>query len=305
MRRSFELLAGIFACVAPVAAFGCACGCGVFDVATSAMFPEHPGGMVFLEQDFMDQNQNWSGTSSAPAADNPDQRIRTSFWTAGAQYSFNRSWTAELDVPYWDRLFQTQQASGDIGSYRHSALGDVRLKGIWTGFSPDLSTGITFGVKLPTGDSSYPYFDADTQIGTGSTDLLLGAYHRDRLSADQRWSWFTSALWDKPVAHKSDYRPGAEVDGVLGTYYDGWRFAGSLHLAPILQLVGAYRAHDGGPQGDAQNSGYTRVLLTPGLELDVGRTRVYADVSRALYTNVSGEQLVARTLFKVSVSVQF
>ena len=32
--------------------------------------------------------------------------------------------------------------------------------------------------------------------------------------------------------------------------------------------------------------------------------RLYADVARALYTSVSGNQLVARTLFKVSVSVQ-
>ena len=45
--------------------------------------------------------------------------------------------------------------------------------------------------------------------------------------------------------------------------------------------------------------------LTPGLEPDYGRMRLYADVARALYTNVSGNQLVARTLFKVSVSVQF
>jgi hypothetical protein len=305
VRKSLGWLAGVLACMAPAAGLACACGCGVFDVATGAMFPEHSGGMVFLEQDFMDQNQNWSGTSSAPAADNADKRIRTNFWTVGGQYSFNRSWTAEVDVPYWDRLFETQQDSGDIGSHTHSALGDVRLKGTYTGFSPDLSTGASFGVKLPTGDSTYPYFDADTEIGSGSTDLLLGAYHRARLSADQRWSWYTSAQWDKPVAHKSSYRPGAEVDGVLGTYYDGWRFAGSLHLAPILQLVGTYRTHEGGSDGDPQNSGYTRVLLTPGLELDAGRTRVYADVSRALYTNVSGNQLVARTLFKVSVSVQF
>ena len=253
----------------------------------------------------MDQNQNWSGTASAPAADNPDKRIRTNFWTAGAQYSFNRSWTAELDVPYWERLFANAAGrAARSAATRHGALGDVRLKGIYTGFSPDLSTGLTFGVKLPTGDSTYPYFDADTQIGTGSTDLLLGAYHRDRLSADLRWSWFTSALGQ---ARRAQVRlPAGRGSGRRARHFlRRLALRGSLHLAPLLQLVGAYRAHDGGPQGDPQNSGYTRVLLAPGLELDAGRTRVYADVSRALYTNVSGNQLVARTLFKVSVSVQF
>jgi hypothetical protein len=47
------------------------------------------------------------------------------------------------------------------------------------------------------------------------------------------------------------------------------------------------------------------VLLTPGLELDYGRVRLYADVARALYTHVSANQLVACTLLKVSLSVLF
>src|SRR5580700_2756658 len=67
------------AMLAPGAAFACACGCGVFDVGTSAMFPEGSGGMAFLDYDFQDQNQNWSGTSSAPAANNGDKEIETHF----------------------------------------------------------------------------------------------------------------------------------------------------------------------------------------------------------------------------------
>ena len=69
-------------------------------------------------------------------------------------------------------------------------MGDIRIKGAYTGFSADMSTGLTFGVKLANGDSSYPNFDADTQIGSGSTDLLLGGYHLGRLSADNRWTYF-------------------------------------------------------------------------------------------------------------------
>jgi hypothetical protein len=290
--------------LAPVSGHACACGCGVFDVATSAMFPEHAGGLAYLEWDFMDQDQNWSGRSAAPAADNDDKRIRTNFWTAGAQYSFDRTWTLELAVPYWDRLFVTAGEQGP-DSHTHAALGDARLKAIYTGLSSDLSSGLTFGVKLPTGDSSYPYFDADTQIGTGSTDLLLGGYHRGRLGAESRWSWFANAQWQQPVAHKSDYRPGAAVDAVIGVYYEGWRFGPGLHLAPILQVVGDWHGHDSGALAYPNDTGYTRFFVTPGVELDFGRTRLYADVSHAVYTNVSGNQLVARNLFKVSVSVQF
>jgi hypothetical protein len=64
-------------------------------------------------------------------------------------------------------------------------------------------------------------------------------------------------------------------------------------------------AHDGGPLGHPGDSGYTRLFVAPGLELDAGRTRWYAEVSQAVYTNSSGNQLVARTLFKVSVAVRF
>ena len=92
-------------------ALACACGCGVFEVGTSAMFPNGAGGTVSFEYDFMDQNRNWHGNSSAPSADNNDKRIRTDFYTAGAQYMFNRDWGVDVKVPYWNRGFDT-----DVGA---------------------------------------------------------------------------------------------------------------------------------------------------------------------------------------------
>ena len=296
--------AWLLACAAPAVGHACACGCGVFDVATSEMFPVSSGGMVYLEQDFMDQNQNWSGTSSAPASANSDLRIRTNFWTLGGQYLFDRTWGVQVEVPYWERLFRTTDDSGAVADFTHGALGDVRLKAFYTGLAADLSTGLSFGVKLPTGDSTYPNFDPDTEISSGSTDLLLGAYHLGALTRDNRFSWFASAQWQQPIAHKASYRPGAELDMVSGVYYAGWSFA-AVRLTPLLQVEGTYREHDGGPLGHPQDSGYTRLFVAPGLELDAGRTRWYADVSQAVYTNSSGNQLIARTLFKVSVSVRF
>jgi hypothetical protein len=293
------------ACAAPGAASACACGCGVFDVGTSAMFPVHTGGMLFLEQDFMDQNQNWSGTGSAAAANNSDQRIRTDFWALGVQYTFNRRWSAAVELPYWERRFVTIGGSGAPEAFNHGAIGDVRLKGVYTGLSEDRSTGITFGVKLPTGDSTYANFDPDTEIGSGSTDLLLGAYHLGRITDDNRWSWFAHTQWQQPLEHKASYRPGSEADAALGLYYGGWRFGSASRIAPILKVAGSYRGHDGGLLGHPGDSGYVRAFLTPGAELNLGRTRIYADASRALFTNASGNQLVARTLFKLNVSVDF
>ena len=270
------------------------------------MFPSHVGGMVFVEQDYMDQDQNWSGTTSAPAGDNSDKRIRTRFWTLGGEYTFNREWSASVEVPYWERRFVTTTGADSIAAFDHGALGDVRLKGIYTGLAADLSTGITFGVKLPTGDARYANFDPDTEIGTGSTDLLLGAYHIGHLTADDRWSWYANAQWQQPLASRSSYRPGAELDAVTGIYYGGWRLGNSVRLVPLVQVAGTYRRHDGGTLGHPEDSGYTRAYIAPGVELDVGaRARFYLDVSRAAYSNMSGNQLVARTLFKANVSVGF
>jgi hypothetical protein len=302
--RLLRALPWVLACGAPTLGHACACGCGVFDVGTSSMFPTATGGMVFAEEDYMDQNRNWSGTASAPAQANPDKAIRTWFTTFGGEYLFNRSWGLMVELPWWERQFTTTLGDGSIGTSDHSALGDIRIKGLYTGFSGNLSSGVTFGLKLPTGDSTYRNFDPDTQIGSGSTDLLLGAWHLDSLTADNRWSWFVNAQWQQPLVHKSSYRPGGELDAAGGIYYGGSSF-GAVRVTPIAQLELASRAHDGGPEGDPANTGYTRAYLTPGVEVDAGALRIYADVGFPVYTNASGNQLMAPVIFKLNVSVHF
>ena len=95
------LAALIFARTAP----GCACGCDVFDVGTNAMFPNHPGAMIFVDYDFQDQNQNWNGSSTSPSSHNDDKEIKTHFTDLGLQYLFNPSWGIEVEVPFDFRSF--------------------------------------------------------------------------------------------------------------------------------------------------------------------------------------------------------
>ena len=291
--------------LAPVAGHACACGCGIFDVGTASMFPHNAGGMAFVEYDYMDQNKNWSGTSQAPAGNNSDKRIRTSFVNVGLQYEFNRSWGMSVELPYWQRYFETTDDSGNIVGFTHGALGDIRIKGTYTGFSDDMSTGITFGVKLATGDSSYANFDPDTEIGTGSTDLLLGGYHLGNLSADGRFRYFAQGQWDQPVAHKTIYRPGAELDAAVGAYYEGWNLSSAVKIAPVLSLNASYRGHDGGTLGHPGDSGYERALVSPGVQLNVDQLSVYVDVGFPVYTNSSGNQLVASQFYRMNLSYRF
>lgn len=305
MSMRFLRLAAL-TCTFPSLSFACACGCGIFDVGTSSMYASHAGGMVFAEFDYLDQSHNRSGTSSSPAANNEDKAIHSSFWTVGGQYQFDRSWGVTVEVPYWHRYFQTtDENTGELVSSTHGAMGDIRIKATYTGLSADMSTGLTLGVKLANGDTSYPGFDADTQIGSGSTDALLGAYHLGRLTADNRWSYFLQGQWDQPVTHKDNYRPGAEGVAAFGAYYEGWATHQELKFVPIAQLRAVYRRPDWGADAMIADTGYSRVLVSPGVEVSKGNVQVYADVALPLYTNARGNQLFANEMWKLNASYRF
>lgn len=298
-------------CLAPADSWACACGCGVFDVGTSSMFPTGSGGTVFLEYDYQDQTINWSGNSRAPAADNGDKDIRTNFFTAGAQYMFNRSWGVQVEVPYWDRKFTTDQnfptPPPDLVTAQWSDLGDIRIEGIYTGFSEDLSTGLIFGVRLPTGNFQYDevVVDRDSQIGSGSTDLLLGGFHRDSLTSDNLWSWYVQALLDQPVLTNEHYRPGSELDTAGGVTYNGWML-GNVMVTPVVQVIFSVRTRDSGSASASPlASGYQRVLFSPGVEFAMGQVSTYVDIELPVYQNFAGDQLTAPWLLKFIAAYHF
>ena len=302
-------VAVVAALLSPGAAWACACGCGVFDVATSSMLPDRLGGTAFLNYDYQNQNRNQSGTSFAPSADNTDKQIQTSFTSLGLQYMFNRSWGVQGELPYWFRAFKTDigsPGSPDIVSRSWNGLGDIRLKGIYTGFTPDLSAGLTFGLKLPTGSYNRDgdIVDRDTQIGTGSTDFLLGGFYRHNLTEDGKFTWFSQAELDVPFLVQDGYRPGAELDAATGIYYSGLS-VGHVHITPIAQVIGSWRGRDNGENAAPDDSGYQRILLSPGIEFHVHPVKIYADAELPVYANVKGNQLVAPVLVKVSISYMF
>ena len=289
------------ATLAPSVGWACACGCGVFDVGTSSMFPNGAGGMAFLQYDYQDQNRNWSGTSQAPSGNNDDKEIRTDFITAGLQYMFNSSWGVQAQVPFAYRYFRT-----DAGSTTWGSLGDIRVEGLYTGFLADLSAGVTFGVKLPTGNDNYnpALVDRDTQIGSGSTDILLGGFYRDNLDRNQKWDWFAQLQLDVPVLIQAQYRPGVELDTAAGIDYKGWSL-GRVKISPVGQVIFSERTSDSGAAANSENSGYQRILLSPGIEFHIHPVKLYADVELPVFQNVTGNQVVAPVLFKASLSFMF
>ena len=289
----------------PGLAHACACGCGVFSVGAGTLMPDDAKGSAFIEYDFMSQSKNWAGGSSAPSGNNADKKIRTDFITLGGQYRIAKNWTVTAEVPVWNRSFTTGTDDG-VQTFRHSALGDARLTFTYSGLSSDMSLGLIAGVKLPTGDNAYANFDPDTEISTGSTDILLGAYKQGPVNRDGDFRYFAQAVWDKPIDWKSNYRPGEELNFAVGLSWAGWTFAGGkMTLAPVVQLIGSVRARDHGANGHSTDSGYERAVLAPGLELQSGPWRLFADIGAPVYQRVNGNQLVAPVLFKTMLTRRF
>lgn len=306
------------ATLSPVLASACACGCGVFNVGLPGLPVTGTTDQYSLQYSFMNQNQNQSGSSSASPDLNPDKQIRTDYYTFYGQHMFNRDWGIMAELPYWKRHFATDtngtpgitdQAAGvmpGVQSADISSLSDLRVMGMYTGFSPDMSTGLLFGLKLPTGPyNASPLLDRDTEPGTGTTDLLLGGYKMGNL--DDNWGWYLQAMWRHAFNHRDGYKPGDSLNMAAGMNYRG--IERSTGLTPLIQVNIMARAHDQGG-GDAQygnaNSGYKNVYITPGMLVDLAQhwqlnTSVYLPVSR----NVNGDQLVPHWMANAGITYMF
>ncbi|MGA8696518.1 MAG: hypothetical protein WB689_22280 [Xanthobacteraceae bacterium] len=322
------------------AARACACGCSVFDVGGTGLPQENDhGGRVFFEFWSSDQTKNWVGTSSAPASINLDKKLNTQWYSVGFQYMFNRQWGVLVRAPYANRALTTETDfafPGQIQTFNDTNLGDVEVMGMYTGFFNDLSTGVMFGLKLPTGPYTTPGFDRDNQIGTGSTDLLLGGFHRGLLTGDNAWQYFSQVMWRVPFLYRDaadpqgffdgngglvqSYHPATQVDGAVGILYNNWyNVLGFDKITPLGQIIISHRNHDTGTGADPFNSGFDRVMLSPGIEftkvLDEANNRVlktYFDIEVPVYyranaanNNGTEGQLLAPYLIKVVASYNF
>ena len=316
----------------------CACGCSVFDIG-GGMLPQEDdhGGRVWFEYWGSDQTQNYVGSSRASAALNSDKELKTNWYSVGFMYMLNRDWGFMVRVPYANRTLTTDTGPPTgIESFNTKSFGDVEVMGIYTGFFKDMSTGIMFGLKLPTGPFTAPGLDRDNQIGTGSTDLLLGGFHRGMITGDNAWQYFMQAMWRIPFLYQSapdpqgffdgnagvvqTYYPATQVDGAVGILYNNlYHVLGFDKITPLAQIIMSHRDHDTGTGSDPLNSGFDRVMISPGIEftkvIDEANKRVlktYVDVEIPIYyranasnNNGTEGQLLAPYLIKVVVSYNF
>jgi hypothetical protein len=301
--------------LAPSVAQACgACGCTLNSDWASQGYAVQPGFRLDLRYDYFNQDQLRSGTQSVDRGSYPipnDQEIQQKTLnrnlTLTLDYSPNADWGLALVVPTYNRYHMTVAAGDTDPSFSQaSGLGDVRVLGRYQGFSDDHSFGVQFGVKLPTGGTKQTFnagaevgqpLDAGLQLGTGTTDLLLGFYAFGSLTPD--WGCFGQVLFQKPMAERNGFRPGDGVNASLGLRYTGF-----AEFTPQLQLNLRAEGRESGLIADTPNSGATLAYLSPGLTYSISHSlQIYAFGQVPVAQRVNGLQLEPR--FSVSLGLHW
>jgi hypothetical protein len=298
--------------------FACsACGCTLnADWATQGL-TSRTGLTADLRYDFSNQDDLRSGTGrvdrAALALPN-DQEIQQQTVNRNAtltlDYGLTPDWGVTLTLPWLERRHTTvAEGDTDISSSRSDSLGDVRLVARYTGFSQAQDWGLQLGLKLPTGASHRVNFDGGPQQGemldrglqpgTGSTDLLVGAFKFGAI--DETADWFGQALLQIPVVADRAFKPGVGANLTAGV-----RYRGLEAVVPQLQFNSRIERRETGSEADTPNSGATLVYFSPGATFNVGtRTSVYLFGQVPVYQRVNGYQLEPKWSVSAGVHAAF
>jgi hypothetical protein len=325
LRHSAPVLAAVAVlCVLPQRSTACAsCGCTLS--ADAAMgYSAMPGWRLSIEYDYIDQNQLRSGThavSGVPAGTELEHETVNQYVTTGLSYSPSSSWNVTLLIPYVIRshstygIYDPTQPLPELSRSFSSSLGDIKLIGSYQGLLPTNNLGIQLGMKLPSGQygSAVQFYsgpnagtplDASLQPGTGSTDVIVGAYYYQAISQD--FDAFVNGQFQSAVKHKldqpgNDYRPGNST-----TVSFGLRYEGNPRWVPQLQANLLHKSPDQGALADVQNTAGNVVFLSPGITAQLATgLHLFAFAQLPLYSNLYGIQLFPRWTASAGVTYAF
>ena len=314
-RRGAPLLATALTLLSamPQRSHACAsCGCTLS--ADAAMgYSALPGWRLSVEYDYIDQDELRSGTSSVsgvPAGTELEHQTINQYVTTGLSYSPDSSWNLTLLVPYVIRshstygIYDPTQPLPELSRSFSSSLGDIKLIASWQGLLPTHNLGMQLGVKLPTGQygTAVDFYsgpnagsplDASLQPGTGSTDVVVGAYYYAAIS--QNFDAFINGQFQAAVKHRmdqpgNDYRPGNTT-----TVSFGLRYEADPRWVPQLQLNLLHKSPDTGALADVQNTAGNVAYLSPGITAQVSASlNLFVFAQLPVYSNLYGIQLFPR-----------
>jgi hypothetical protein len=319
---ALAIVLGFSALISSTEVLACAaCGCTLSKDWESQGISSKTGFTADISYDYLNQNQQRYGTGSASsglivsqyaAGQEVEAFTKTNTITASLIYNAD-SWGVSVAVPYLSRNHGTY-GQGTAGATAvdttalvtssNSGIGDVRIVGRYNGFSADNSSGLIVGIKFPSGSTSGTFSDGSTldaglQIGTGSTDIILGGYTTGTIDT---YGWFLQGTVQHAVATKSlsgaDYRPGDAYSLNTGIRYAGF----GAKVSPMLQfnIIKRQADTDNGtgvnvpldPVTGVPVSGGTLAYLAPGISVRVGGgASVYGFVQIPVYQNVNSLQL--------------
>ncbi|MEP6484009.1 MAG: hypothetical protein ABJB01_06135 [Rudaea sp.] len=293
-----------------------ACGCTLNSDWASQGLAASGGWRFDVRDDYFDQNQLRSGTDKVsksrlgiPNDEEIQQYTYNRNVTASVDYSPNRNWGINVSVPWFDRSHATiAEGDSDISTAHDKGIGDVRVTARYSGFDPQRTTGVMFGLKLPTGDSSDRFEtgpaagmidDRGLQLGTGTTDLLVGVYHFGAFS--ETWSYFGQAIAQQPLTSDNGFRPGTGLNLNAGV-----RYSATSNFVPQLQINARVEKRESGVNGDVENSGATLLYLSPGVTWTPNsHVSLFAFFQAPIYQRVNGLQLEATQFFSVGAHYHF
>lgn len=266
-----------------------------------------------LRYEYVDQDQPRTHSRSVAVGEvhRHHDEVRTLGRNLNATLDYNSAsnWGVSVSVPYLNRdhdHIHNHHGEQIPESWQISEPGDIRAIGRYR-LALDqagASAGLLLGVKLGTGSIHVKNADGDEaerslQPGTGSTDVIFGAYYGDQLTADTRW--FVQAKGQNPMLIRAGYRPGAQAN--LDT---GVRSKLSSQFEAMLQLNLQYKWRDKGVNGEPADSGGRAAFLSPGLSWSASRdTSIYAYVQLPVYQYVNGVQLSMDRAAVVGASYRF
>jgi TonB dependent receptor len=305
------------------------CGCSLNTDWQGLEYSYKPGLKIDMRYDYLNQDQLRSGTGTISAANASQQSgglqevekyTENHYITLGIDYSTNQDWGINLQVPYIIRMHSTlgvgsdgttPVASGGQYDSRISSLGDMKVIGRYQGFTSKHNLGALLGFKLATGSNSeygtstdptapgLVRIDPGLQPGTGTTDVIVGAYYNDAINKD--WGYFSQVTYQTPLYSTDEYRPGNSLNVSLGI-----RYAGFDIIAPQLQFNFRDIQRDSGARADKVSTGGTLLYISPGVVAAVSdQVSLYAFVQVPIFQDVNGVQLAPQFIPSVGVRYSF
>jgi hypothetical protein len=317
LRHAMAVLALGTASVAAHASCGSAFCTLMTDRYAQGTGTPHDGWSLDLRLESVTQDQLRSGTRNLDASqvtgeEAIERHTRNLNTVATLSYGISDDWSISLRLPFVKRdhlhdLFDPEtSAIGPSEQWQFTKPGDVQVlaRRQFATETADRSWAVFGGLKLPTGSTQVTNADGARaeralQPGSGTTDIVAGLAVRQAMGPSD--ALIGQAVWSQALGAHEDYKPGGRLD-----LSAGWSHAYSHSLGAVVQLNLSHRARDSGAQSEPDNSGSTKLQLSPGVTVGVGAaSTLYAYLQLPLYQKVNGIQLVARRAIAVGWTSDF